>query len=294
MPPKKVTIIEVSPRDGLEGIKKDIPLEFKIELIERCFQAGLTTIEVGAFFSNDDMPALKNTADVLQKFSSSNAIRLISLVNGENGLRDAFNAGAKEITVFTAATDSYTKDIAKCTVEERLNDLKKIITSAQKNHIRVRGAISVALGCPLEGDVNSKKVALIAKQLFEMGCDEIILGDSAGLGNPRKVENLIHACITEEIPINKVALHCHNTYGMALVNIYAGLQMGVSIIESAVGGLGGRFNTPGAGNIATEDLIYMLNGLGIETNINLDLLIQTGRFACEYLNRPLGSKISSI
>lgn len=149
------------------------------------------------------------------------------------------------------------------------------------------------MGCPLEGDVDPHKVAHIARQLLEIGCDEIILGDSTGLGNPKKVENLIHSCLTNEIPINKIVLHCHNTYGMALVNIYAALQMGVSIFESAVGGLGGRFNTPGAGNIATEDLIFMLNGLNIETNVNLDTLIQVGRFACGYLNSPIGSKVSA-
>lgn len=292
MLPKKVTIVEVSPRDGLEGVDDDISVDFKIELIERCLQAGITVIEAGGFFSNNLMPALKNTQEVLKKINHNKNVRLICLVDNMQSLNAALNANAKEITVFTAASESYSQDIVICNIDESLKAIERMVILAKESQLKVRGAISVALGCPYEGTVDPNRVANIANCLCTMGCDEIVLGDSHGLGDPKKVENVIRACIAQDIPVNKISLHFHNTYGMALVNIYAGLMMGVSLVESAVGGLGGRSNGSNSGNVATEDLVYMLKGLNIESNVNLDTIIEVGKFACNYLKRPINSCVS--
>lgn len=291
--PKKVTVVEVSPRDGLENLERDIPVEFRVELIKRLVKAGLTVIEAGAFVSPQAIPPMKNTADVLKQIPQDKSIRYITLVPNMHGFQDALTASAKEITLFTGATNSFTQANIHCTIEESLARFRLILEEAKRHNIPVRGGLSVVIRCPYEGEVNPESVATTAKKLWDMGCHEICLGDSNGFGTPNKVKKLISACIQKNIPVEKISLHFHNTYGQALANIYAGLELGVSTVESSIAGLGGCPNAPGAtGNIATEDLVYMLNGMGIETHIDLDALIQIGKFACEYLKKPIDSKVS--
>lgn len=281
MLPKKVTLVEVSPRDGLENLGREISVEFRVELIKRLLHSGLTVIDVGAFFSKQIILPLINTAEVLQRTQQDDA-RFICLVPDMKGFDEALKVGAKEITIFTGAAENFTQTYLECSIEESIRLSEKIIERAKKNKIKVRGAISLAFGS-LEDVVEPITPAKIAKRLWEMGCHEIVLGDSPGLGNPKTVKLLIGLCLEQGIPVEKLALHFHNTYDLGLANIYAGLELGVSIVESSVGGLGGLGTS---GNIATENLVAMLNELGIGTSINLDALIETGQYACHFLNKP--------
>ncbi len=254
--PKKVTIIEVSVRDGIEGLKREIPVDFRVDLINRLLKTGIHALEVGAFVSPKMIPALKDTVEVYRKIPQASGVRYISLVPNMHGFNDALAAEAKEITVFTAASASFTKANINCTIEESLERFQPIIEMAKKHEIKVRGGISTVIECPYEGPIDPTVVATIAKKLLVMGCHEISLGDSNGFGTPEKIKRLISCCTDENIPVDTLAMHFHNTYGQAIANIYAGLEMGISTIESAVGGLGGCPNAPGAtGNVATEDVI---------------------------------------
>lgn len=291
--PRKVTVIEVSPRDGIEGLKREIPLDLKVKLIDDLLAAGVKAIEYGGFVSPKAVPPLKDTALVYQRINKLRGVRYMALVPNMHGFEDALAAGAKEITVFIGATETFNKANIRRSIEESLDDFGTIISAARSVDIQVRGGIAMVLGCPYEGHVDPSRVAEIAKHLWDLGCHEIGLGDSLGYGTPLKVQGLLQECMDEGIPVEKLSLHFHNTYGQALANIYAGLEMGAVLVESAAGGLGGCPYAPGAtGNVASEDLVYMLNGLEIETDIDLDKLAEVARFICKSLDKPMESNVN--
>jgi hydroxymethylglutaryl-CoA lyase len=291
--PGKVKIVDLTARDGLEGFKRVIPVEFRVELINRLTDAGFPAIEVGEFVSPKVIPAMQQTDHVAQQIKQRPGVEYSALVPNMRGFNDALTAGVKYITIFGSATESFSHANINCSIEESFARFTPVVAAAKENGIKVRGAISCVLGCPFEGDVDPKKVANLAVRFSQMGCYEIALGDSIGVGTPKSVKALIQACVDNGVPVSVLTAHFHNTCGMALANCYAAMEMGVSIIESACGGLGGCPNAPGAtGNLASEDLLYMLNGLGIETGVDLDKAVAIGQWATKALDHRLDSKVN--
>lgn len=290
--PKYVKIVEVGPRDGLQNEKNMVPTSVKIELIHRLLSCGLSVVEATSFVSPKWVPQLADAREVVEAIKHLEGARLPVLTPNLKGFEAAIAAGAKEVAVFASASESFSKANINCTIEESLIRYRDVIHSATKLNIPVRGYVSCAIGCPVEGAVHPSKVAYVAKKLHDMGCSEISLGDTIGIGTPGTVMPMLEA-VMEVVPVEKIAVHFHDTYGQSLPNILVSLQMGISIVDCSVAGLGGCPYAKGAsGNVATEDVVYMLNGLGIKTNIDLEKLMQTGRFICKYLNRPSGSKVA--
>lgn len=291
--PKTVKIVEVGPRDGLQNEKEIIPTNIKIEFINRLSACGLKTIEATSFVSPKWIPQMADHAEVLRGITQKPGVSYPVLVPNMQGLTAAIDAGVKEIAIFTAASETFTKKNINCTIEESFERFAPIMSTAKAENIRVRGYVSCVLGCPYEGEIKSAAVAAVAKRLFEMGCYEISLGDTIGVGTPSKAQAMITA-VAQHIPIQHLAAHFHDTYGQALANIFAVLQQGIAVIDSSVAGLGGCPYARGAsGNVATEDVLYMLNGLGIETGVDLDQLIKTGLFICQQLGKPTRSKVAA-
>ncbi|MEH6347360.1 MAG: hydroxymethylglutaryl-CoA lyase [Bermanella sp.] len=295
--PSRVEIIEVGPRDGLQNEKITLGVEQRVELIERLAQAGLKKIEAGSFVSPKWVPQMANTDQVLDLLNSHIAlkeqtgVRYAALTPNLKGLEGAIQHGAGEVAIFSAASESFTQKNINCSIEESLQRFDVIMARAKEINLPVRGYVSTVVGCPYEGDINPNKVAEVAKYLYQMGCYEVSLGDTIGVGTPIKFKQMLQA-VMKEVPVDKLAVHCHNTYGQALANIYASLELGINKIDSAVAGLGGCPYAKGAsGNIATEDVLFMLNGMGIETGVNLDDVIQTGQWICELLGRESQSKV---
>lgn len=290
--PPTVKIVEVGPRDGLQNEQKAVPIEIKVELINRLAKAGLKSIEVGSFVSPKWVPQMASSDEVYRKTSSLESVDLPLLVPNMKGFEAALENNVKSISVFTAASDAFAKKNTNVTVDESLERLREVCTAATASNMRIRGYVSCVLGCPYEGDVDVQKVVDVSKALVDMGCAEISLGDTIGVGTPGKVETLINA-ITTVIEVEKLAVHFHDTYGQALANILSALQMGVSVIDSSVGGLGGCPYAKGAsGNVATEDVLYMLHGMGIETGTDLDSVIAAGNYISDYLGRKNASKVA--
>ena len=288
--PKKVKIVEVGARDGLQNESSIIPTDVKINLIEMLINSGLSVIEATSFVSPKWVPQLGDHKQIMEALPTLKNVSFPVLTPNLKGFENAVAAGAKEVAVFAAASESFSQKNINCSIEESLERFESIFTQASDSGIPVRGYISCVLGCPYEGEIQPNKVAEIAEQLFQAGCYEISLGDTIGVGTPEKTKNLL-AQIKGSIPIDKIAVHFHDTYGQALVNIYAALQMGVSVIDSSVAGLGGCPYANGAsGNVATEDVVYMLNGMNIKTDINLDKLVDAGDYISQYLKRQNGSK----
>jgi hydroxymethylglutaryl-CoA lyase len=289
--PKKVKIVEVSPRDGLQNEKQKIDLETKLSLIKRLEKSGLKNIEITGFVSPKWVPQLADSEQLCQVLEKSHEVNYSALTPNLIGMQKAINNGIKEVAVFTAASESFTKKNINCTIEESLERFKPVIELAKQNNIKVRGYVSCVLGCPYEGIIKAKKVAQVTKALFDLGCYEVSLGDTIGTGTPKKAQKMLKACL-KIAPIEKLALHFHNTYGQALANIYACMQLGAHIIDSSVAGLGGCPYAKGAsGNVATEDVVYMLEGLGIESGIKLDKLIETGQWISQKLDKTNGSQV---
>ncbi|KAJ0672729.1 putative hydroxymethylglutaryl-CoA lyase [Helianthus annuus] len=283
--PSYVRIVEVGPRDGLQNEKNMVPTSVKIELIHRLVSSGLSVVEATSFVSPKWVPQLADAKDVVEAVKNIEGARL-------PGFEAAVAAGAKEIAVFASASESFSKANINCTIEESLARYRDIINSSKKLDIPVRGYVSCVVGCPVEGAISPSKVAYVAKQLHEMGCMEISLGDTIGIGTPGTVIPMLEA-VMEVVPVEKLAVHFHDTYGQSLPNILVSLQMGISVVDSSVAGLGGCPYAKGAsGNVATEDVVYMLHGLGIKTNVDLRKILQTGDFICKYLGRPSGSKVA--
>ncbi len=295
--PSRVEIIEVGPRDGLQNEKKTLSVELRVELIERLAKAGLKKIEAGSFVSPKWVPQMAGTDLVLDALNSNAAfmqetgVRYAALTPNLKGLEGAIQHRAGEVAIFSAASESFTQKNINCSIKESLQRFSGMMAQAQKINLPVRGYVSTIVGCPYEGEIDPLKVAEVAKQMYQMGCYEVSLGDTIGVGTPLTFKRMLEA-VMKEVPVNKLAVHCHNTYGQALANIYASLELGISKIDSAVAGLGGCPYAKGAsGNIATEDVLYMLNGMNIETGVNLDEVVEIGNWICAALERDSQSKV---
>ncbi len=288
--PKKVRIVEVGPRDGLQNEKRVIPTAAKILLIEQLVDAGLTYIEAGSFVNPKWVPQMADSAEVFTGISRKPHVTYAALIPNLQGYEKAISVSANEVAIFAAASEAFSQKNINCSINESLQRFEILMAAAQTQKIPVRGYISCVVCCPYSGAVNVKTVATIAKELLAMGCYEISLGDTIGVGTAGPVKNLVET-LAQDIPLEKLAVHMHDTYGQALTNIYAALEMGVSVVDSSVAGLGGCPYAAGAsGNVATEDLVYLLNGLGIEHGVNLQKLIIAGNNICQTLGKTTGSK----
>lgn len=290
--PKKVRIVEVSPRDGLQNEKIVIPTQTKIDLINKLSQTGLQSIEVTSFVSEKRIPQLADATEVFQGIHKNPTVTYSALVPNARGVEVAIAAGVKHIAVFSTVSETFSQKNTHCTIAESLARIKEIIAMAKPLTISVRGYISCVLGCPYEGEMPVEKTVHLANQLKDLGCNEISLGDTIGVGTPFKARNLITA-VARDIAISELAIHFHDTYGQALANIYACLELGISVIDSSVGGLGGCPYAKGAsGNVATEDLLYMLEGLGIETGVDMAALLKVSQFVTEFTHRRPCSNVA--
>ncbi|KAK9289364.1 hypothetical protein L1049_007519 [Liquidambar formosana] len=288
--PKFVKIVEVGPRDGLQNEKDIVPTAIKVELIKMLVSSGLPVVEATSFVSPKWVPQLADAKDVMEAIQNVGGARFPVLTPNLKGFEAAVAAGAKEVAIFASASESFSKSNINCTIEDSLTRYRDIALDARKLSIPVRGYISCVVGCPVEGAVPPSKVAYVAKELYDMGCSEISLGDTIGVGTPGTVVPMLET-VLDVVPIDKLAVHFHDTYGQALSNILASLQMGISTVDSSISGLGGCPYAKGAsGNVATEDVVYMLNGLGVKTNVDLEKLMLAGDFICKHLGRPSGSK----
>jgi hydroxymethylglutaryl-CoA lyase len=288
--PAKVRIVEMGPRDGLQNEKTEVPTRAKIELIERLADAGLPAVEATAFVSPKWVPQMADHTEVLEGIRRKPGVAYPVLAPNLKGYEAARAAGATEVAVFGAASETFSKKNINCSIAESLERFLPVTKKASRDGIRVRGYISCVLGCPYEGEVKPEKVAEVARALHDMGCYEISLGDTIGTGTPGKTKAMIEAC-ARHVPVARLAGHFHDTYGQALANIYASLELGVATFDASVAGLGGCPYAPGAsGNVATEDVVYMLDGLGIATGIDLKKLAETGRWICQLIGRESSSR----
>ena len=290
--PERVKIVEVGPRDGLQNEPHKVPTRVRIELIERLVQAGLTVVEAGAFVSALWVPQMSATDEVLTGIRRKAGVSYPVLVPNMRGFQAALAASADEIAVFAAASEQFSRSNINCSIDESLARYAEVLAAARQQGIRVRGYVSCALGCPYQGEIAAPSVARVAAELYAMGCYEISLGDTIGVGTPRRAQRMLEA-VAQDVPLPRLAAHFHDTYGQALANLFALLEMGLSNIDSAVAGLGGCPYAPGAsGNVATEDVIYLLDGLGIATGVDLQRLAAAGRWICKRLGRRSGSKVA--
>lgn len=291
--PKTVTIVEVGPRDGLQNEKQLISAEDKIILIDMLADAGVTSIESGSFVSPKWVPQMATSTDVFNGINKKNGVKYMALTPNIKGFEAAINANVDEVAIFGAASEAFSQKNINCSIEESLQRFIPLIEAAKKANIKVRGYVSCVVGCPYDGYIEPEKVAEVAEKLYQMGCYEISLGDTIGVGTPASVQKMLNAVKTR-IPVEKLAVHFHDTYGQALANIYTALQNGISVIDSSIAGLGGCPYAKGAsGNVATEDVLYLLNGLNITTNIDMDKLLKAGWFISEKLGKASNSKVST-
>lgn len=292
MLPKKVKLVEVGPRDGLQNESKIVPTDIKIDFINQLSQTGLSVIEATSFVSPKWVPQLADNQAVYQGINKKDTISYPVLVPNKKGMEFALQANVKEIAVFTTPSEQFSQRNTNCSVKESLARSAEIIHIAKQHHIKVRGYISCVLGCPYEGEIDPSSVVEVANELIQMGCYEVSLGDTIGVGTPIKTSMLIEKILKKIMP-EKIAVHFHDTYGQALVNIYVALTLGIPTVDCSVAGLGGCPYAKGAsGNVATEDVLYLLNGLHIETGVDLHSLILVGRFICDYLKRPIQSRVN--
>ncbi|WP_374608045.1 hydroxymethylglutaryl-CoA lyase [Thermomonas sp.] len=288
--PAEVRIVEVGPRDGLQNEQVDIGTANKIELIDRLSRTGLRSIEATAFVSPKWVPQMADAAEVLAGITRAPGISYPVLVPNEQGYERARAAGAAEVAVFTAASEAFNLKNTNATVAQSLERFRPVLERANADGVRVRGYVSTVLGCPYQGEVPLADVVRVARDLHAMGCYEVSLGDTIGIGTPSKARAMLRA-VAAEVPMDALAIHFHDTYGQALANVLACLEEGVSVLDSAVSGAGGCPYAKGAsGNVASEDVVYMLHGLGIRTGIDLPLLAQTGHWLAGLLGRDTGSK----
>ncbi len=288
--PGQVRIVEVGPRDGLQNEKREVPTTVKLELIERLAGAGLPAVEATAFVSPKWIPQMADHAEVLEGIRRKPGVSYPVLTPNLKGFQAALAAGATEVAIFGAASEAFSKKNINCTIAESLERFRPVADAARAAGVKLRGYISCVLGCPYEGEVPPRKVAEVAGALHDMGCYEVSLGDTIGVGTPGKTQRMIEA-VAQRVPIAQLAGHYHDTYGQALANIYASLELGVATFDASVAGLGGCPYAKGAsGNVATEDVVYLLHGLGIRTGIDLDKVVETGEWICAVLGREPGSK----
>lgn len=304
--PKSVKIVEVGPRDGLQNEKNDVPAHVKLTLIHKLARAGLPVVESTSFVSPKWVPQMKDHAEVLQSimmpsqapvgldFSDSLArgVSFPVLTPNIKGFEGALKCGAKEVAIFGAASEAFSKKNINCSIMESLERFTDVCEAARENNVRVRGYVSCVVGCPYEGAVDPSNVALVASTLLEMGCYEVSLGDTIGVGTPGSMHAMLDRVLKDVDPY-VIAVHCHDTYGQALANILVALQMGISVVDSSISGLGGCPYAPGAsGNVATEDVLYMLEGLNIHSGINFEALLEASSYICSFLERNPSSRVS--
>ena len=290
--PHAVRLCEVGPRDGLQNEKAMVPTDVKVALIDMLTDAGLPAIEATSFVSPKWVPQMADAADVMARIARKPGVRYPVLTPNLKGFDAALAAGADEVAVFVAATESFSKRNINCSIAESLERARPVFDAAREAGARVRGYISVVLGCPYEGDVDPAAVAEIAAALHALGAYEVSLGDTIGTGTAGKTQVLLRR-VTERVPIAALAGHFHDTYGQALANIYASLELGVATFDCSVAGLGGCPYAKGAtGNVATEDVVYLLDGLGIETGVDMTKLRSAGRFISDHLQRPSMSRVA--
>lgn len=294
--PQSVRIVEVGPRDGLQNEAQPISVEVKVKLVELLAEAGLGCIETGSFVNPKWVPQMAGSEEVFSSLRRVAGVTYSALTPNLKGFERALESAVSEVAVFTAASESFTRKNTNCSIDESLSRASELMTAARANNVPVRGYVSCVVGCPYEGDIAPAKVAEVASKLLDMGCYEISLGDTIGVGTPASTEAML-STVLQAVPADKLAVHLHDTYGQALANVLISLQMGISVVDSSVAGLGGcpyaKLANGGAasGNVATEDLVYMLNGLGIEHGVDIKKLIAAGNFISEKLNRINGSKV---
>lgn len=293
--PKTVRVVEVGPRDGLQNEPQSLSIETRVEFIKRLADCGILSIEAGSFVRPDRVPQMADSAAVIknarERLSKSN-VQLPALVPNRIGLEKALQVNIGEIAIFAAASETFSQRNINCSISESIKRLEEVTALARQNDILVRGYISCVMGCPYEGSIDLGEVARVAEKLLALGCYEISLGDTIGTGTPEQTARLIEK-VKQVVPIEIISMHCHDTYGQALANIFSALQCGVNIVDASVAGLGGCPYAKGAsGNVATEDIVYMLNGLQIGHGIDLQKLVSVGRWICEQLQRPVMSKVN--
>jgi len=290
--PEQVTIFEMAPRDGLQNEAAKITVADKVTLIEGLTNAGVKKIEAGSFVSPKWVPQMANSDDVLKQVSRIEGVAYTALTPNMRGYEGAIASGADEVAVFGAASEGFTQKNINCSIAESIERFIPVIEAAKAQNLPVRGYVSCVAGCPYDGDIAPEKVAEVAKKLFELGCYEISLGDTIGVGTPQVIQRMLNA-VQEHVPANKLAVHFHDTYGQALTNILVALQNGISVIDSSVAGLGGCPYAKGAsGNVASEDVIYMLHGMGIETGIDLNQMVQVGASISKVIGKAPQSKVA--
>lgn len=288
--PAEVRIVEVAPRDGLQNEPQALSVEMRVQLIDDLVAAGLKTVECGSFVSPKWVPQMKGTEEVLARVRRIPGVSYPVLVPNLKGFEAAVAAGAEEVSVFVAASESFSRRNINASIEESLARAGNIARAAEARHIRVRGYVSCALACPYEGDIPALTVARVAKRLYDAGCYEVSLGDTIGVGTPLRVRTMLEA-VGAEISMAHLAVHFHDTWGQALANILVALELGVAVIDSSVAGLGGCPYAAGAtGNVATEDVVYLLDGMGIRTGVDLEKVADAGWAMSEALGRTPGSK----
>ncbi|WP_194722839.1 hydroxymethylglutaryl-CoA lyase [Noviherbaspirillum malthae] len=288
--PSKVKIVEVGPRDGLQNEKETIPAEVKIELVDRLTDAGFVNIEAASFVSPKWVPQMATSAEVMDKIRRKPGVIYSALTPNMKGFEAALAAKADEVVIFGAASEAFSQRNINCSIAESIERFRDVAQAAKQNNIRLRGSISCAFGCPYQGEVPAESVADVVRRLRELGCDEIDIADTIGVGTPKKVQAVFDR-VVKEFPIERLSGHFHDTYGQATANIYASLEVGISIFHSSVAGLGGCPYAKGAtGNVSTEDVLFLMNGLGIETGIDLDKVVDAGQFISQHLNRKAASR----
>jgi hydroxymethylglutaryl-CoA lyase len=288
-----IRIVEMGPRDGLQNEKTPVSVEARIAFVEALVAAGLTTVEVGAFVSPKAIPQMASSDAVLRGVSHVKGGEFHVLVPNEKGYDAARAAGAQVVSVFAAASEGFSRANINCTVAESIERFKPVMARAKADGVKVRGYVSTVLGCPFDGEVKPKAVADVARTLWDLGCYEISLGDTIGVGTPTKAKAMLRA-VGEHVPKAKLAMHFHDTYGQALANLYVGMEEGVTVIDSAAGGLGGCPFAPGAtGNVATEDVVYMLEGMGIKTGVDMEKLLAATNEITALIGRSPVSRVAS-
>jgi hydroxymethylglutaryl-CoA lyase len=289
----QVRIVEVGPRDGLQNEKTPVGVEERVAFIEALLAAGLHTVEIGAFVSPKAIPQMVGSDEVLRRFSSRSDGEFHVLVPNEKGYEAARAASAKVIAVFASASEGFSRANINCSVAESIERFKPVVARAKSDGIEVRGYVSCVLGCPYDGEIKPQAVIDVAKILWDLGCYEISLGDTIGVGTPMKARELLRA-VAGHVPMASLAMHFHDTYGQALANLYAGMEEGARVIDSAAGGLGGCPYAPGAtGNVATEDVVYMLEGMGIATGVDMAKLVEATNEISKLIGRPPLSRVAA-
>lgn len=290
--PSEVSLIEVGPRDGLQNESAPLATEDKVTLVEDLVKAGLRYVETGSFVNPRWIPQMADSGDVFQRITRVSGVTYAALTPNLQGFERSMEAGASEVAVFAAASESFSQRNINCSISESIERFRPVMDAAQARGVAVRGYVSCVLGCPYEGQLQPSAVLSVCQELLALGCYEVSLGDTIGTGTPGSMDSLLSTLIPE-LGAGKLALHCHNSYGQALANILVGLQHGIMRIDSSVAGLGGcPYATGASGNVATEDVVYMLQGLGIKTGVDLDALITVGESVCNKLGRVSQSAVA--